>query len=137
MSFTFILVIIVFFLFLLFFNLKEDGRRPRDLLVLCIFALFKKVSEVSKVENLLQLDVLLLDRILDLLLQLNGEGKKLGGWQVDFLILDRKSQIDEVLAELGIVFCFHEKGMLLQSILNDFECFPNLIGDPSLNATFL
>lgn len=86
---------------------------------------------------MVQLNVLLHDRVLYLFLQLNGEGKELGGREVDFLILDRQLQIDEVLAELGIVFSCHEKGRLLQSILNDLESLPNLRGDPSCDATFL
>jgi len=132
---AFLLGIIV--LLLLFFNVKEDGCRPRDEFVLSILDVFKKVPEVPIVENLLQLDVLLQDRILDLFLKLNCESKQLGGRQVDFLILDRKLQVDEVLAELCIVFSCHEEGMLLQSILNDFESLPNLRGDPGSDATLL
>jgi hypothetical protein len=96
-----------------------------------------KVSEVPIVENLLQLDVMLHDRVLDLCLKLKGEGKELGGRQVDFLILDRKLQIDEVLAELGVVFSCHEEGMLLQSILNDLESLPDLCGDPGCDTSLL
>jgi len=96
-------------------------------LILRILAvIFQKVPEVPKVENLLQLDVLLQDRVLDVFLQLDGEGKELRGRQVDFLILDRELQIDEILAELGIVLSCHEEGMLLQSILNDLESLANL-----------
>ena len=57
--------------------------------------------------------------------------------QVDFLILDRKLQVDEVLAELGIVFSCHEEGMLLQSILNDLESLPDLRGDPGCDTSLL
>ena len=126
MGITFLLGIIVLVLLLLFFNLKEDGSRPRGENVLIILALFEKVPEVPKVENLLQLDVLLQDRVLHVFLQLNGEGKELGGRQVDFLVLDRELQIYEILAELGIVLSRHEEGMLLQSILNDLESLANL-----------
>ena len=86
---------------------------------------------------MLQLDVLLQDRVLDVFLQLNGEGKELGGRQVDFLILDRELQIDEVLAELGIVLSCHEESVLLQSILNDLESLAYFRGDPSCDTSLL
>jgi hypothetical protein len=134
---AFLLGIIVLVLLLLFFNLIEDGSRPRSEYVLRILAIFQKVPLVPKVENLLQLDVLLQDRVLDVFLQLNGEGKELGGRQVDFLILDRELQIDEVLAELGIVLSCHEESVLLQSILNDLESLAYFRGDPSCDTSLL
>jgi hypothetical protein len=65
---AFLLGIIVLVLLLLFFNLIEDGSRPRGEIILRILAIFQKVPEVPKVENLLQLDVLLQNRVLDVFL---------------------------------------------------------------------
>lgn len=72
LSVAFLLGIIVLVLLLLFFKLEEDGGRPGREPVLSVPALFKKVPEVPKVENLLQLVVLLHDRVLDRFLKLSG-----------------------------------------------------------------